>query len=43
MAEGEYRVLYRHQERLFLPTHDVPFVEISDDVEGKVLCIEEGE
>jgi hypothetical protein len=43
MTKSEYKVVYMHRECPFLPTNDMPFEQISDFVEGKVLCIEEGE
>ena len=43
MTKSEYKVVYMHQVCPFLPTHDVPFAEMSDFVEGNVLCIEIGE
>ena len=43
MAESAYRVIYRCQECSFVPTEDVPFHEMHDLVEGKVLYIEDSE
>ena len=43
MTKSEYKVVYRHQVCSFHPTNDMPFEQISDFVEGKVLFIENGE
>ena len=43
MTKSEYKVVYRHQICSFHPTNDMPFEQISDFVEGKVLFIENGE
>ena len=43
MTKSEYKVLYRYQTCPFVPTKDVPFEEMPDVVEGKVLFVEEGE